>query len=80
VHYDFNHPLQLPDTFLGAFDVLVCDPPFLSQECLEKMVETIRYLGTKDVKVIYCTGDGFVKEYVFSDYDGLRDIIFSMYD
>jgi hypothetical protein len=37
-----------------SFDVVVADPPFLSEECMEKTIQTVKHLG-KD-KVIFCTG------------------------
>lgn len=36
------------------FDIVIADPPFLSEECLSKTCETIRILS-KD-KIILCTG------------------------
>ena len=53
--YDYKHPLQLPDSLVEkSFDVVMADPPFLSEECLAGMSKTIHFL-TKD-KVILCTG------------------------
>lgn len=57
VFYDYNEPLQLPPEFKNSFDVVLADPPFLSEECLCKTAVTIRYL-TKD-KIILCTGMQF---------------------
>ena len=54
VFYDFNEPLKLPETLKNSFDIVVADPPFLSEECLCKTAVTIRYL-MKD-KVVLCTG------------------------
>ncbi|XP_066400904.1 EEF1A lysine methyltransferase 1 isoform X3 [Molothrus aeneus] len=38
----------------GSFDVVIADPPYLSEECLQKTAETIKYL-TKG-KILLCTG------------------------
>ena len=55
VHYDCNKPLALPDRVeRGSFDLIVADPPFLSEECLQKFTETIEFI--KKDKVIICTG------------------------
>jgi hypothetical protein len=54
VPYDYNQPLDLPPEFEGAFDIVVADPPFLSEECLRKTALTVRYLMKKNV--IVCTG------------------------
>ena len=57
VFYDYRAPLSLPESVeQGSFDLVVADPPFLSEECLEKTAETIKFL-TKG-KVLLCTGNG----------------------
>ncbi|XP_073977879.1 EEF1A lysine methyltransferase 1 isoform X1 [Rhodnius prolixus] len=52
--YDYKHPLDVPRRFANYFDLVVADPPFLSEECLTKTAITIKFL-TKD-KIILCTG------------------------
>ncbi|NXL25305.1 EFMT1 methyltransferase, partial [Setophaga kirtlandii] len=55
IFYDYNHPLDLPENLLPhSFDIVVADPPYLSEECLQKTAETIKYL-TKG-KILLCTG------------------------
>ncbi|XP_022657613.1 EEF1A lysine methyltransferase 1-like isoform X1 [Varroa destructor] len=54
VFYDYNDPLAIPDTLKGAFDVVIADPPFLAEECLEKVTKTIRFLTKKSI--VLCTG------------------------
>ncbi|XP_064613190.1 EEF1A lysine methyltransferase 1-like [Liolophura sinensis] len=54
VHYDYKDPLNLPADLKNSFDVVLADPPFLSEECLQKTAETIKYL-TKG-KILLCTG------------------------
>lgn len=55
VFYDYNDPLNLPAEFeRNSFDVVIADPPFLSEECLRKTAMTVNFLA-KD-KVILCTG------------------------
>lgn len=55
IFYDYNNPLNLPEHLLPhSFDVVVADPPYLSEECLQKTAETIKYL-TKG-KILLCTG------------------------
>lgn len=54
VFYDYNDPLNLPEGFEKAFDVVIADPPFLSEECLRKTAITVKHLA-KD-RVILCTG------------------------
>ena len=56
VFYDYNKPLDVPTSLgKGSFDLVVADPPFLSEECLQKTAETIRHLA-KD-KILLCTGE-----------------------
>lgn len=55
VFYDYNNPLDLPGRIAEhSFDIVVADPPYLSEECLRKTSETIRYLTQG--KVLLCTG------------------------
>jgi len=55
VFYDYKEPLKLPDSLQAkSFDMVIVDPPFLSEECLTKAALTAKYLA-KD-KIILCTG------------------------
>lgn len=36
VSYDFEHPTRLPAEMKGTYDRVICDPPFLSQDCQTK--------------------------------------------
>lgn len=63
VRYDFKSPLSLPPELKGKFDCLICDPPFLSEECQTKAALTVRWLSkpasteNSPVKIIVCTGE-----------------------
>uniref|UniRef100_A0A8C5LZY5 EEF1A lysine methyltransferase 1 n=1 Tax=Leptobrachium leishanense TaxID=445787 RepID=A0A8C5LZY5_9ANUR len=55
IFYDYNDPLNLPERLEPhSFDLVIADPPYLSDECLRKTAETVTYL-TKG-KVLLCTG------------------------
>ncbi|XP_048050170.1 EEF1A lysine methyltransferase 1 isoform X2 [Megalobrama amblycephala] len=55
VFYDYNNPLCLPENLLPqSFDIVIADPPYLSEECLSKVALTVKYL-TKG-KILLCTG------------------------
>ncbi|XP_078513204.1 EEF1A lysine methyltransferase 1 isoform X2 [Lissotriton helveticus] len=55
VFYDYNRPLDLPKNIgANSFDIVVADPPYLSNECLGKTAQTIKHL-TKG-KILLCTG------------------------
>ena len=55
IFYDYNQPLQLPETVQKqSFDVVLADPPFLAEECLLKTAETVKFLTHG--KVLLCTG------------------------
>jgi tRNA1(Val) A37 N6-methylase TrmN6 len=36
VQYDFEKAMQLPPEMKGSFDRIICDPPFLSEDCQTK--------------------------------------------
>lgn len=56
VFYDYNEPLSLPGNVAArSFDVVLADPPYLSEECLSKVADTVKYLGKG--KVLLCTGE-----------------------
>ncbi|KAG2456786.1 XPO4 protein, partial [Polypterus senegalus] len=55
IFYDYNSPLSLPDSITpNSFDIVVADPPYLSEECLTKTAQTIKFL-TKG-RILLCTG------------------------
>uniref|UniRef100_A0A1A7WU68 EEF1A lysine methyltransferase 1 n=1 Tax=Iconisemion striatum TaxID=60296 RepID=A0A1A7WU68_9TELE len=64
VFYDYNEPLALPPSVAQqSFDIVLADPPYLSEECLRKVAQTIQYLSKG--KVLLCTGaimEGLAKQ------------------
>lgn len=52
--FDYNYPEKLPTELSNSYDLVVADPPFLSEECLTKTTEAIRRLAKG--KVALCTG------------------------
>ncbi|XP_063831188.1 EEF1A lysine methyltransferase 1 isoform X1 [Ostrinia nubilalis] len=54
IFYDYNTADKLPPDVLNSYDLVVADPPFLSEECITKTSETIKLLS-KD-KIVVCTG------------------------
>lgn len=60
IYYDFAKPLEFPQqaALKGKVDILLVDPPFLSEDCQTKTALTARYLSRKDgsTNVILCTG------------------------
>lgn len=54
IFYDYNSPLNIPAHLTNSYDLVLADPPFISEECLEKTASTIKFLA-KD-KIILCTG------------------------
>lgn len=62
--YDFQHPLRLPAHLGGRFDRIICDPPFLSEDCQTKTALTARFLAKtwsgpseQALRFISCTGE-----------------------
>lgn len=56
IFYDYNEPLSLAaGAAPQSFDVVLADPPYLSEECLSKVAKTIKYLSKG--KVLLCTGE-----------------------
>ncbi|KAF1843827.1 uncharacterized protein K460DRAFT_418824 [Cucurbitaria berberidis CBS 394.84] len=61
VRYDFEKAIQLPVELRGTFDAIICDPPFLSQDCQTKAALTVRWLAKawnpEALRLIVCTGE-----------------------
>lgn len=62
VFYDYQQPLRLPAKLKGHFDRIICDPPFLSDDCQAKTALTVRFLAKswaseESVRIISCTGE-----------------------
>jgi len=54
IRYDYKTPLALASDLRSSFDVVVADPPFLSDECLTKTCLTVQFLAKG--AIIMCTG------------------------
>lgn len=57
VHYDYNQPHSVPGELRGVFDCIIADPPFLADECLVKVAQTMKLLASgPSTKIVLCTG------------------------
>ncbi|CAG9539743.1 unnamed protein product [Cercopithifilaria johnstoni] len=57
VLYDYRKPLAISELYHNAFDFIVIDPPYLSDECLIKVAQTVRLLSRDSAtKLLICTG------------------------
>lgn len=54
VFYDYREPTNIPQDRINYYDIVIADPPFLSEECLTKTAETIKLLAKG--KILLCTG------------------------
>ena len=54
VFYDYNKPEQVSIMLFGQFDMVVIDPPFITEECWRNYTETARLLLAPGGKLI-CT-------------------------
>ncbi|KAI1332223.1 putative N6-adenine methyltransferase-domain-containing protein [Xylariaceae sp. FL0255] len=59
VFYDFAEPFKLPPHMKGSVDRIICDGPFLNDNCQTKMAMTLRWLArpASDPRIIICTGE-----------------------
>ena len=55
VFYDYKEPLKIAPELQRNFDVVIADPPFLSDECLTKVAVTMKCMSKN--KLILCTGE-----------------------
>ncbi|XP_017880144.1 EEF1A lysine methyltransferase 1 [Ceratina calcarata] len=54
VPYNYKFPLDVPRDLSNTFDLVIADPPFLSDECLTKTALTIKLLAKRNI--VLCTG------------------------
>lgn len=59
VYYDYRRPFRLPVTLKGTADRVICDPPFLNEDCHTKVALTVSWVtkAPDNVKVLMCTGE-----------------------
>ncbi|KAI1371913.1 putative N6-adenine methyltransferase-domain-containing protein [Hypoxylon crocopeplum] len=65
VFYDFQQPIKLPAHLKGSVDRIICDPPFLSEDCQTKAALTVRWVSRPSSgadsrprpRLIVCTGE-----------------------
>ncbi|TMW41701.1 hypothetical protein DOY81_013220 [Sarcophaga bullata] len=59
VFYDFNEADN--ENYLQElwqqFDLIIADPPFLSEECITKVSKIIKNLLKPEAKIIFCSGE-----------------------
>jgi hypothetical protein len=70
--YDYNQPEELPSSLKQAYQIVVADPPYLSQECLEKVAQTISFLMKPGQKSYLLLLTGAVQSERASELLGLR--------
>lgn len=66
IQYDYKFPLDLPRDMSSQFDLVIADPPFLSDECLTKTAVTIKFLTKKHI--VLCTGVYKIDSYFISSF------------
>ncbi|XP_061782082.1 EEF1A lysine methyltransferase 1 [Nerophis lumbriciformis] len=55
IFYDYNEPMALASSVTPhSFDVVMADPPYLSETCLSRVSQTVKFLSKG--KVLLCTG------------------------
>ncbi|XP_021945722.1 EEF1A lysine methyltransferase 1 isoform X1 [Folsomia candida] len=57
IFYDYKDPENVPEECLQAYKVVIVDPPFLSEECLEKVAITVKKIVAANGKIILCSGN-----------------------
>jgi hypothetical protein len=58
IDYDYRQPLDISTDWHNYFDVIIADPPFIADECIVKMAQTIRLISKSrdSTRIIICTG------------------------
>ena len=53
VYYDYNAPEAVPADCWAAFDYVVVDPPFITEEVWSKYAATVKLIAAKGAKVLF---------------------------
>ncbi|KHJ34902.1 putative n-6 adenine-specific dna methyltransferase 2 [Erysiphe necator] len=71
VFYDFKNPMQLPSELKGSINHIICDPPFLSDDCQTKVAISVKWLSksweimpesrAEESRLVICTGERMEK-------------------
>ena len=65
--YDLNKPLDIDKIHNKKYDIIVADPPFLNEETIHKVSETMRLISNENGIKIFITGiqveDHIIKEF-----------------
>ena len=64
--YDYRKPTAINEKYHHQFDLMIVDPPFLSEEVTEKVTHTVEFLGRGDYAIVYLTGklvEPYLKKY-----------------
>lgn len=58
VHYDYNKgsSADYMQEFSNSFDLVIADPPFLSEECIEKIGNIIKNIAKSNGRIVLCSG------------------------
>lgn len=69
VHYDYNDASKddYLNEFRDYFDIIIADPPFLSEECIRNTSVIVCKLKKNDADIIMCSGQivaDWIKEYL----------------
>lgn len=65
IFYDYKDPENVPEECLQAYKVVIVDPPFLSEECLEKVAITVKKIVAANGKIILCSGKYLIIKYFY---------------
>ncbi|XP_075149997.1 protein-lysine N-methyltransferase CG9154 [Haematobia irritans] len=73
VFYDFNEANS--ENYLHnlwhSFDLIIADPPFLSEECITKISKIIKNLLKPEGKIIFCSGE-IVEPWLINSLPGIK--------
>ncbi|EDM14351.1 similar to RIKEN cDNA 2510005D08 (predicted), isoform CRA_a [Rattus norvegicus] len=75
IFYDYNNPLDLPEGVAPhSFDIVVADPPYLSEECAIMEEQAAQLLGVKVCKFIPEHSRNLANEFrCYTNYDSGLD-------
>jgi len=76
IFYDYKYPVNIPKKFYQAFDIIIADLPFLSDECLEKYSQTISFLSRNSCSCLLILTGAILEPLVHSRFANMRTLHF----
>lgn len=75
-YYDYNEPTALPDSMFHTYDIVIADPPYITESCMSQVGVTMQLLGRTDRQCYMIYNTGYVLRQAIEDILDLKCCVF----